>query len=762
MKASSEISQMPPTDAEKMERLPWLLTGDLLNAGFFSLTFAGSVFLLFLNELNLAANQIGFLLSLIPFCGIVAPFIASTVSRIGYKRIFMIFWSLRTIIISLMLLTPFIISQYGPEAAFGWVSGVIGVFALCRAIGETGSYPWRKEAVPDAIRGKFSALSNIMMTLGSILVTAGASYVIGAGAGLGRFMILMMVGIGFGLISLLAYSRVPGGAPPPPDPTESGHWQGVRQALRNRDFLFFLASLGLVTIGSAAVLAFIPLFMKEKVGLDDSQVVLLSIGTYTGALLSSYLWGWAADRYGSKPVMQFSLNVMLLLPIAWFLMPRHSLVSAPLAITIAFVAGVSTLAWEISRTRYLYVRAIPADDKIAYSSTYYAWFGLVSGIAPLLAGQIIHQSQGLTGQFLIFQIDPYTPLFALSFILLFTGIIAVSKLRGQEDTSLRRFAGMFVRGNPIKALESVIQYNFAWDEITRMATTARMGEAKNPLSVRELIETLQDPSFNVRYEAALAIGRMPPEPELIGALIDTLADGPSELSFVVTRSLGRLGDPQAIPPLRQLLFSGYHLLEASSARALAMMGDTESIPTLLEKFRAEPNPVLRLAYASALGRLGAAETAPELFDLLNQIESETLRGEVGLALARLAGDERYYMQQWRSLHADPGTAAARALLALQKTARQNHHADLVSLTGNCAEQFARHHLPEGADSLGEIMAGLIEAIPDPTLTSLLRGCAAGLAQYKATRLEYILLALHLLNIGLPQLTPAKVNRDSHA
>lgn len=746
----------PLTDVEKLRRAPWLLAGDLLNAAFFSLTFTGPVFLLFLDELGLQAGQIGFLLSLIPFCGIVAPFIAPTVARFGYKRIFVTFWGIRKGVIALLFLTPFI-TQFGSGAAFFWVAGVIFAFSLCRAIAETGGYPWRKEAIPSFIQGKFSALSNMSQTIGSILVTAGASYVIGWGAGLDRFMLLIAIGIGFGAMSVWAYTQAPGGDPVPRSRTGSGHLKGMQLALKDRDFLFFLSALGLATIGGTSVTSFIPLFMKEQVGLNDSQVVLLSIGTYAGALLPSYLWGWAADRYGSKPVMLFSLDLMLLLPAAWFLMPRHNPLSTPLALLIAFVMGAGSLAWQISWTRFLFVNAMPTEHKSAYTAVYYAWFGFVSGCAPLLAGQLLEMSKHLKAEVVIFHLDPYTPLFTLSFVFLAVSVVAVSKLRSSEATPFRRFAGLFWRGNPIRALESVILYNFAGDESTRITTTELMGDAKNPLSVRELIEALRDPSFNVRYEAVHSIGRMPPEPELVDALIATLEEGPSELTFAVIRSLGRLGDPRAIPSLRQQLFSGYYLLETSGARALAMLGDVESIPPILDKFRDAPHNGLKVTYASALGKLGAAEAIGELFSLLRQTKPETWRGEIGLALARLAGDERYYMQHWRSLHANSNTATAQAVLTLQRLAKQMGCEKLFDLAEECARQFAQNNLPEGAALLREMLCQVLhQENLAPPLPDILRECAGGLAEFGATRLEFILLSLHTLNIAIPQLHQVRI------
>jgi len=735
------------TDVEKIRKLPWLAAGDSLNMGFILLTFSGPVFLLFLDELGLDAAQIGVMLSIVPFLNIISLFVAPMVTLMGYKRVFVFFRGTRALIISLMLLTPWIQTQFGPTATFGWVAIIIGWFALWRAIGETGGLPWYKEIIPNSIRSKFGAINSMAFTLVSISVTTMASYVIDiGGTGLTRFMILIAIGVTMGLLSAWSFSHVPAGTTIPPHQQKS-NFRGIQQALRDKDFLFYLGGFGLVAISALSIISFIPLFMKEEVGLSEGMVVMLSVGTYTGSLLTSFLWGWTADRYGSKPIMQTSVTVMLLLPVAWFLMPRNSPWSLPIAMLIAFTTGVATLAWQIGWTRYLHVNATPEDNKAPYMALFFAWWGIASGTGPLLAGQIVTLSQNLRGEWLIFSLDPYTPLFILGFLVVGIGFLTISQLRPDDATPFTRFTGMFLRGNMVRALESLIQYNFAGDEISRLETTERMGDARSPLSNNELIEALDDPSFNVRYQAANSIGRMPPGPELVDALLDKLSEEPSELSFVVTRSLGRLGDKRAIAPLRANLFSGYHLLEANAARALAMLDDRDSIPHLLEKLKQEPSPTLRVAYATALGKLRAVEAISELFGLLRHLETEVQRGEVGLALARIAGDERYYMQQWRAIRGNPSTATAQAILALQKS---TPNPEFTGTTETCTAYFAQGDLKQGAAALKEILADLPTNDLDKTLVCILNECAGGLAEFGGSRTEFILLSLHALNIALRQ------------
>lgn len=746
------------TDVEKIRRLPWIITGDVFNMGFILLTFFGPVFLLFLDELGLEAAQIGLLLSFVPFCNIVAPFLASIVARVGYKRIQITFRTLRTLVIALLLFTPAILDRFGAEATFFWVAAIILGFSLFRGVSETGTFPWRKEAIPDTIQGKFTAVASMSTTIASIIITIGASYVIDSGQGLGRFMTLIAIGVGLGFLSLLFLAQIPGGAPVKKKKSDAGHLADMKFALHDKNFMFFLGALGIVTMGTALTIPFIPLFMKEQIGLSEGNVVLLSIGQYAGALLTSYIWGWTSDRYGSKPIMQFGLILLTILPVAWFVMPRHSDLSLYIAMAISFLVGVGTLAWQISWARYLFVAVTPEAKKSSYMALFFAWIGLVNGTGPLLAGKILDMSQNINTSLLGFPIDPYTALFGLSLTLFIFGFATVSNLADVKATPFKRLTGIFLRGNMLRALESLIQYNFSGDELARIATTERMGDSQNPLSANELIEALSDPSYNVRYQAVNSIGRMPPEPELVDALIGTL-DEVTELSFAVTRSLGRLGDPRAIPPLRKLLSSGYHLIEANAARALAMLDDVESIPYLRQKLQNESNQTLRIAFATALGKLRATEATDDLFELLCQTNSDVLRGEVGLAIARIAGDERYYMQQWRSLRANPNTATGQSILALQKPAKRLELEKFIELTEKGADQFAQGNLDAGAKTLAALIDTLPTAGLEESLVHIMEKCNRKLIIHGGERMEFVLLTLHMLDTAFSQLTTDTESTD---
>ena len=95
-----------PTTIEKLRGIPWSIATFAANTFFVQFTFFGSVFPLFLAELGLSKGQMGFLFSLMPFLGLIAPFIGPWTARFGYKRTFLTFFGVRKIFTVMLLATP--------------------------------------------------------------------------------------------------------------------------------------------------------------------------------------------------------------------------------------------------------------------------------------------------------------------------------------------------------------------------------------------------------------------------------------------------------------------------------------------------------------------------------------------------------------------------------------------------------------------------------------------------------------------------------
>lgn len=743
--------QKEPTTVEKLRGLRWSIALNSANTVFVQFTYFGSAFVLFLDRLGLSKADIGFILSLVPFSNLLAIWIAPIAARYGYKRTFVAFFGLRKVVTFFLLLTPWVVSQFGAGAAFAFVAGVVGLFAAFRTVEETAYYPWYQEFVPNTVRGKYTANSTIATALVGVVSVAVAGWVIEIYTGLFGFMALITVGVLFGLLSTWCGIFIPGGAPIQQDETQPKPQRDLRGALRDPDFLRYLIGLALITLGTVPVASFLPLFLEEQVGLSSGSAVFVQMGSLLGTISSSFLWGWAADRYGGRPVMLTGVVSFVVMPFFWWFMPRGTGIGLYLALGIAFLQGLANLGWGIGATRLLFGSVVPKEKNMDYLAIWFAWAGITAGLSQLAGGWILEAGRNVSGEFYFFTLDPYVPLFVLAIVAPLLSIFLLAAIRGDSAVSMGQFAGLFLRGNPFMAMTSLVKFYSARDEYTTVRTTERLGQARSTLAVHELLEALSDPRFNVRFEAIQAAARMKPDPQLTAALVKILLGKNPALSVMAAWAIGRIGDRNAADALWQGLNSPYKSVRMHSIRSLGTLGDRRSSKMLLQRLESETDEGLQLAYASALGGLRVSKAAFRLLDLLYASADEEARLELALALARIVGDERFFIQLWRSTRSETGTALAQTVEALKKrwgrwqTAGTDERAATTALLTACATAFAGNDLAAGVTQLRTFL----ETAPLDTceyISMLIcQDCATHLAEFNDTRQEYVILALHALN-----------------
>jgi HEAT repeat protein/sugar phosphate permease len=738
-----------PTTVDKLRALPWSIASNAAQSVYLQLTFFGSVFVLFLNSLGLDNAQIGFLLSLLPFTGIFSLALVPAIARMGYKRTWLTFFSLRTFITAFLLATPLVVTAFGEEAAMAFVSFTVLIYGLVRTVGVSAGFPWIQEYVPNSVRGKYTASNNFYSTIAGFLAVTLASVVLARAVGLTGYMVLIAVGVLFGFVSVGFATRIPGGAPQKGGKHQARE-RNLKDALRDSHMLRYLAGVGLFTLATVPLGAFLPLYMQDQVGLPASQVVLLQTGVMAGSLVSSYFWGWASDRYGGRPVTLYGLAFRATLPVFWLFLPALDAGVLPAAIAIAAVQGFADVGWQVGATRLLYVSIVPPAKRDDYMALYWAWLGLASGFSQLAGGQLLTSTEGLSGTVAGIPINPYTPLFALGIVLPIAAIFVLRRIRDDTTIGMGGFAGIFLRGNPFLALESVVRFHLAKDEESAVRVTERLGSARSPLTVEELLDALDDPRFNVRIEAVIAVARHGPDQRLIDALAEVLNGPEPALSTVAAWALGRMGDVRAVDPLRQAVQnSKYRSVRAHSIRSLGVLGDLESVPPALAGVGEESDVGLLLAYSSVLGRLQVTEATSQLLALLATSPSRSSRREMALALARLMGDENNFVTLLRQCDQEAGTALAQSILALRKHLDKGEgDAGAASIAlEQAARTLARHEIVEGIDQLAEAISLLSVEGQAPHVLALLEEATLRMQQFGAQRMEYPILALHALTVA---------------
>ncbi len=421
------VQPIPPTitEREKFRRLPWAFLHIATNTIFCQLTVFGSVFILFLTELGLDKAQIGLLLAFFPLAGIIAPLVAPLVARLGYKRVFVTLWGTRKLVIAGLLLTPLIAARYGPVGTLRFVTADMIAFALCRAIAETGMYPWMREFIPDRVRGRFAAAEILLTTLFGFLAVSFASYIIGRSHGLDGYMLLIAIGVLFGLLATAAIAFVPGGAPQRGNGSVWPDLRATRAALHDRAFVRFLVGLGLMTLAVVPLNSFLALFAHERLGLPQANVISLQGAGLIGGLLFSYVWGWTADRFGSKPVMLAGVIAASALPLLWLATPASSPWTFGAALAAAFLTGACQPAWTIGSGRFLFMDVVPREGTSHYMAAFYAWAGITGATGAILAGRILQSVADSFGPAARHGMDAYSILFVASAIMAFASLIVL-------------------------------------------------------------------------------------------------------------------------------------------------------------------------------------------------------------------------------------------------------------------------------------------------------------------------------------------------
>jgi hypothetical protein len=333
-------------------------------------------------------------------------------------------------------------------------------------------------------------------------------------------------------------------------------------------------------------------------------------------------------------------------------------------------------------------------------------------------------------------------MFGLLLLFSLFALFATAFVRTEGEVSMGEFVGMFFRGNPLMAMETLISFNRPRTERAAISLTERLGLAQSHLTNEELLSSLQDPRFYVRYEAIVSIARHKPHPQLTDSLIEILEGKDPALSVISAWALGRIGDPGAIEALRRALTSSdYRSVRAHSARSLAALGDEAIIPCLVKLYHQEKDRGLQQAYAAALGHLEVEETFEDIYHLLEKSRFENDQMELALALGRLIGDEDDFIQISRQLQDDFSTSISRIISSLKLESVDS--IDSAALQ-QCAMIFAQDQQQEGVEKLLRIAQQAVESTSAIKAQKLVARLSSTLIAQKPLRRDLVTLLVFTL------------------
>ena len=234
------------------------------------------------------------------------------------------------------------------------------------------------------------------------------------------------------------------------------------------------------------------------------------------------------------------------------------------------------------------------------------------------------------------------------------GVIAIYRnLPGRPRTTEERELVEKTRQNCLHAMGAIgdpesldILIAEARDDRSHTGQIARNGLAEVARAHPEKVTAaLQSGSDSVRRGLVAIVARMD-TPASRQALLQATGDRDPQVVVQAVEALTALGEPRAIPPLRQLLARstaggrGDDEIAAAAARGLGRLGDRESLPALRALAADKSSPV-RGSAIEALGQLKDGESVDLLISVLKECEGDKdpLTAAALTALGRI-GDTR--------------------------------------------------------------------------------------------------------------------------
>jgi hypothetical protein len=211
-----------------------------------------------------------------------------------------------------------------------------------------------------------------------------------------------------------------------------------------------------------------------------------------------------------------------------------------------------------------------------------------------------------------------------------------------EENGFRSRIIRFFHGDSILYAVYSILFERARTERVRVYTVNGLGRAGNPLATPSLLDALDDPSPEVRREAAVALGKVRAT-DAVPRLIQEMEDCESDIRGEAAEALGRIGDQAAMSPLLHVLGDRDVRIRNTAVFALAALGGEKVREKLLELFVVSYDTVLFPALAESLSRLGERSIVEPIMRRLGEYGSMVLRLQLLNAVCRvLGGGNEFY------------------------------------------------------------------------------------------------------------------------
>ncbi|MFP4324315.1 MAG: HEAT repeat domain-containing protein [Anaerolineales bacterium] len=236
-------------------------------------------------------------------------------------------------------------------------------------------------------------------------------------------------------------------------------------------------------------------------------------------------------------------------------------------------------------------------------------------------------------------------------------VVPLAQMLDTADAQLQRsvIESLGRLGEP--ALETLLEAVQHPDVTIRQHATIALSRQRDVRSRTVLVDRLHhDPEPMVRGFAVFALAELRDDDTILAELMNALDDPDEAVQRYAVDALGRLGDPRAVPLLANTLGANNPQLRFSAVDALAQLGQT-ALYALIDALTVR-DAALRKHIIVTIGRLGAPEAVNALADILRTDADPDVRSSAAVALGQ-SGDSGTVVPLFAALRDDPNPLVRR-------------------------------------------------------------------------------------------------------
>ena len=556
----------------------------------------GSVMTGFALSLGATSIQIGIISGILPLANLLQIISPLWVERLKSRKTYVALTSgFHRLLLCLSVLTIFLPPQIRVYAFLG----LLTISFISAAMSTVAWGTWMSDMVPEDIRGRYFAKRNAYIYLTIIVLAPVAGKILdlyphSTGWGLDNvkgstgFLIIFALGLVCAIcntVSLFFQYE------PPFHPTRQNPEKLFRTyilAFRNSPFISIVFFYTVWTFARTIADPFYSVYMIQNLKISYFQIKMYETSFFIVLIISSFGWGYIADKFGNKPIARICSALFTLSPLLWiFDYPGHIGLLWFQYIFVGILSGGMNLA-----SFNLFLGSSPRKNKSVYLSLWSAITGIVGFIGPIVGGWLIKLLPNYNLPLGDLRLCNLQILFCLSALLTLVSCLIFPNIKESKKPITVSVYQMFRLLNPfllIGLIYNLVLFNVTKEEKSKLRASRALGKLKSPLAVEELIEALNDSSPAVREQAAVSLGEIG-DSQAADVLITKLESPEENIQEEAAMALGKMHHPKAVDPLLRRLGDPDSSIKMSVIEALGAIPDERAREALFDRLQKETDP----------------------------------------------------------------------------------------------------------------------------------------------------------------------------